>query len=115
MTTIIRGANLLLTRPLLQSDGVTPLDVGSIVTCECKLRQHGVTKKTLTYGIDPELRYGDDNQSIILELTTAITETDLAEGEMTEIYTITITEAAFQAEPDTLGVYKLKLTEVTLE
>lgn len=113
MTDLYRGANILLRRPLFAADGTTPIDPVTLLSVECRLIQHGQTRKVLTRGVDPELRNGTDNESLTLELTSGITDS-LEDGDLTEQYKITVTEAGFVAEPG-IGVYIVVVTEINLK
>lgn len=94
-----RGTNVLLSRPLFQSDGVTPILVTSLSACQCALVQKRGTVRTLVLGTDDELRADDAGTGLILELTSAITN-ELRAGPLTERYKIEFEDLEYIAEPD---------------
>jgi hypothetical protein len=110
---VIRGANVLLTRPLFQADGVTPLPCGSLVVCQVDLYLAGKKVKTLVRGTDPELRNGSDAKSLNLELTSAITSVLKQKGELTEVYTLGVAAAEYVAEPGK-ALPKIAITQVVI-
>lgn len=110
--TIIRGANVLLSRPLFQADGVTTLSANALTVCTCDLYQAGKVVKTLVRGTDPELRSGGDGVSLVLELTTALTAL-LKKGPLTEVYKLGVNDAAFTAEPGK-SIPKLSISQVVI-
>jgi hypothetical protein len=112
-TTIYKGANKILERPLMQSDGTTPLPVSSILAAQVELMQGGKVKRTLVFGTDEEIRAGDDGESLVLELTSEITAA-LAAGALTERYKIEIVDTDFEAEPDK-AIDKIDVQDVTIK
>ena len=97
MTSILQGENRLLQRHLVLADGVTALPVASLKSVAVQLEQKGAVLATYTLDTDDALRAGDDEASVILELTTAFTSAH--KGAIRERWTLTATNAEFVAEP----------------
>lgn len=111
MRLVIKGSNLLLNRPLLQSDGETPIPVSSLAAAQVELIQKGETKRTLVFGTDPELQAGADGNSFDLELTAEITDA-LARGVVTERWTIEIVDPEYIVDGD--EIRKVDIQEVVI-
>lgn len=97
MTTILQGENRLLSRQLVQSDGITPVVVAGLVSVRVDLLQRGAVLASYTLGVDAPLRAAVDASTVTLELTTAFTLANL--GAIRERWTLTRTNADFVAEP----------------
>lgn len=111
MPSIKRGANLLFTRNLLASDGVTPLAYSSLASVVLRLEQNGNVLAELTPG-SGALRVGGDNTSLILELTSAFTGS-CEVGTLEEHWTLKKSNADFTSEP-TYEVHRLSYTDLTI-
>lgn len=109
MPTIQRGASLLLTRRLQQANGAA-LEVAGVLAITCELIQGGAVKLTLVLGSDTRLR--GSGSSLLLELTDATTA-QLARGQLTERYTLTLTAPEYIAQAGRRTV-KLDIAEVVL-
>lgn len=112
LVTVYQGANALLSRPLFQADGITPLPAASLVVCECDLLQLGKVVRTLVKGTDSELRASGDGNGIELELTSAITAA-LKRGQVTERYRLGLADGTYTAEPGK-SLKKLLVTQIVI-
>jgi hypothetical protein len=108
-TLIYRGENRLLTRPLKQSSGLA-LPVVALSAIKVELIQRGKVRHTFVLGTDGELRAGDDGNSLVLELTSAVT-TALEPTNLLERYTLELGDNRFVSEPDK-AIHVLELREV---
>lgn len=113
MTTIIRGENRIINRPLKQADGVTAYPAANFTSVVCELVQRGRVIRIITRGAtDLLLRNGADETSLDLELTSAITAL-LEPGALTERYTCEMVSATFQAEPGK-AIFKFEKEEIEI-
>ena len=98
--TIYRGENRLIQREMFYSDGTTPLPYSSLAAgCSVELRQGDTVVKTLTAGTDAELRGGSTSTSILIELTSTLTNLLSPGVALTLRWKLRITDTRFTVEP----------------
>ena len=110
-TTIIRGENRRLTRNLKNADG-SALAVASLASAQVELIQGGAVLHTFILATDDELTEGDDGNSLVLELTSAVTAA-LSPALLKERYTLRITDAAYLVEPGQ-AIQIIELTDIQI-
>ena len=98
-----RGANRILRRNLFEVDGTTPLAYASLTALVLKLYQGTQLVKTLTKGIDPELRVGATAYQVEVELTTTITAMLESDIPVTLRWELSTADSEFEVDSDTFN------------
>jgi hypothetical protein len=112
MTEVVKGANILLTRNLIQVDGVTSLPYSTLYSVDVTLCQRGLSLASYSVSVDGPLRAGSDGYSVTLELTSALTNSCVY-GTLTEVWTLKKANALFVSEP-TYEVHVITISDVSI-
>lgn len=110
-TLLYKGANLVLERPLFESDGVTSIAPSDLTLCECELWLGDRRVKKFVLGTDDELRANQADTGLLLELTSALSAT-LAKGRLVERYRLGVASASHTAEEPNQSIHVIRVEDV---